>query len=108
MFVPTPERKKKKQSGKVVRVSDDMYSVHTNQVYRTVCHVPLGNKCFSLKRLIQILFLGMPASCSFKTCISSKQLCLRNNVQFECSHTKEVSAADVLEPELPLQTRICR
>ena len=41
-FIATPDTKKKKQNGKVVKIEDHMYSVHTNQVYRTVCHVPPG------------------------------------------------------------------
>ena len=36
----------------------------------------------------------------------NEQLCVRNNVHFLCPHTKEVSAAEVIEPELPLLTEI--
>ena len=39
--IPTPV-KPKKNGGKVYRMGDNMYSVHTNQVYRTICHVPPG------------------------------------------------------------------
>ena len=57
-FVPTRETKKKKQGGKVVRLGDDLYSVHTNQVYRTVCHVPLGNHCVAINWLSNYVSLA--------------------------------------------------
>ena len=45
-FVPTPDSKKKKVNGKVVKLDNNLYSVHTNQIYRTVCHVPPGEILF--------------------------------------------------------------
>ena len=65
-FVPTTAKPKKTKNNKVIRITENDYIVHTNQVYRTVCHVPPG----------------LPASCSFKECRSQKELCERNNTIF--------------------------
>jgi hypothetical protein len=49
-YVQTPDsKKKKKESGKVINLLDNMYSVHTNQIYRTVCYVPPGMFVFIVK-----------------------------------------------------------
>ena len=40
--IPTPDSKKNKTTSKVVKFSCDLYSVHTNQIYRTVCHIAQG------------------------------------------------------------------
>ena len=39
-FVQAPAVKTKKKSDKVIKLGNDHFSVHTNQIYRTVCHVP--------------------------------------------------------------------
>ena len=43
-FVPTPAKPKQpiSQAVKVIKFGVNYFSVHTNQIYRTVCHVPPG------------------------------------------------------------------
>ena len=43
-FIPVKEAKVKKSSGKVFKMGKDMYSVNTNQIYRTICHDPPGKE----------------------------------------------------------------
>ena len=51
--------------------------------------------------------LEMPASCSFKACVSQKELCERNNTEFTCIHIEEIKASDAAEPEEELLLEDC-
>ena len=86
------EKKKKKSADKVVKLLDDMYSVHYNKLYRTVCHVPPGD----------------PATCSLKACLASKELSERNKVDFICSHIEDVVKFVATAPQEELSTDECR
>ena len=50
----------------------------------------------------------MPASCSFKACISKKELFGRNNTEFTCHHIEEIKASEGIEPEEELLQEDCR
>ena len=41
-YVPVLASTTKKKSDKVIKLGNHHFSVHTNQIYRTVCHVPPG------------------------------------------------------------------
>ena len=89
-YVPTATPKKKNE--KVISLGNDYYSVHTNQIYRTVCHVPPG----------------LPPTCAFKACIAQKELCERNNSDFFCAHIEEIQASKASVPENDLLVEECR
>ena len=91
-FVPTPAKPKKTKNNKVIKIAENYFSVHTNQVYRTVCHVPPG----------------LPASCSFKECRSQKELCERNNTIFTCCHIEEIKKSTPVDPLEELSVDVCR
>jgi hypothetical protein len=89
---PNEEKKKKKSVDKVVKVFHDLYSVHSNKMYRSVCHVPAGE----------------PATCSLKACLASKELSERNNTVFSCSHIEDVDKFVATAPQEELSTDECR
>ena len=89
---PDRQEKKKKSHDKVVKFLDDMYSVHSNKMYRAVCHIPPGE----------------PATCSLKVCLASKELSERNNAEFSCSHIEDVINFVATSPQEELSTDECR
>ena len=60
------------------------------------------------RHYIKVYILEMPASCSFKACVSQKELCERNNTKFTCIHIEEIKASDAAEPEEELLLEDCR
>ena len=97
-FVPTVVKKKKTE--KVFNLGNGYYSVHTNQIYRTVCHVPSGMMTkYCISASVDYYIQGMPPSCAFKACIVEKELCERNNADFTCSHIEEIRASAASDPE---------
>ena len=76
----------------MIKIVENYYSVHTNQIYRTVCHVPPG----------------LPASCSFKDCRIKKELCERNNTIFTCCHIEEIRKSTHADPLEELSVDVCR
>ena len=75
---------KKKKTEKVFNLGNGYYSVHTNQIYRTVCHVPSGMMTkYCISASVDYYIQGMPPSCAFKACIVEKELCERNNAEDE-------------------------
>jgi hypothetical protein len=44
----------------------------------------------------------MPSSCSFSSCIASKELSERNNEPFKCKHVQELLENGGIEPEAKL------
>ena len=112
-YIPPPDAGPKKSNGKVFKLGNDMYSVHTHQKHRTICHVPSGNiniarNHFRLPSLCSFLFPGGPHSCSFPACRASMELSERNDVAFSCKHVQKVLSTGGNEPEESLQVVECR
>jgi hypothetical protein len=105
-----PPNTKKKSADKVVRLVEEMYSVHSNKMYRTVCHVPPGENLNNseVKLLLCRLLIDQLATCSLKACLASKELSERNNVEFSCSHIEDVAKFVATAPQEELTTDECR
>ena len=104
----TPRRRRKKVGrsssySMICSVFTPTRSTELSAMFHLVCLCLLSN-CALLSNPV----LGMPASCSFKACIASKELCERNGTIFSCCHTEQVACQTAAEPEQELLVEECR